>query len=182
MNFLNLEVRGQSVTQETWILALQDTLLGIQDYKKVKFQDEIVKELTFYAEIKLNFILEKFKNLKFLNNCETIIFVQSFPRIDTPGPNFFYKTVGNKLISFFYVFTTDAHMGDVDSAVAKQRIEDKGKDIDALSDYMDRLVDSRGNLANKDIFLHLQKHPKVPRKNTKRTQNRNAYSLKCYGD
>ena len=38
----------------------------------------------------------------------------------------------------------DAHMGDVDSAVARQRIEDKGKDIDALSDYMDRLVDSKG--------------------------------------
>ena len=36
-------------------------------------------------------------------------------------------------------------MNDVDSAVARQRIEDRGKDIDALSDYMDRMVDQKGN-------------------------------------
>ena len=41
-------------------------------------------------------------------------------------------------------------MGDVDSAVAKQRIEDRGKDIDALSDYMDRLVDSKGKICKHD--------------------------------
>ena len=50
------------------------------------------------------------------------------------------------MLHLLSVFLLDAHMGDVDSAVARQRIEEKGKDIDALSDYMDRLVDSKGKL------------------------------------
>lgn len=36
-------------------------------------------------------------------------------------------------------------MSDIDSPIARQRIEDGGKNVEALSDYMDRLVESQGN-------------------------------------
>lgn len=40
----------------------------------------------------------------------------------------------------------EAHESDVDSATAREKIEERGKNIDAIGDYMDRVIESKGTM------------------------------------